>query len=383
MSFNDIALFIRNLFGGSKTIPLHEPSFNGKEKDYVIDTIDSTFVSSVGDYVPQFEKAIQSYTGSHRVVATVNGTSALHIALKLLGVCSGDLVITQPLTFVATCNAISYLDAEPIFLDVDEDTLGLSPNAVSEWLKNNAFIDSESCCIHKESGRKIKALLPMHTFGHPSKIDELSLVANEWNLYLLEDAAESMGSFFNKRHVGTFGNLGILSFNGNKLITTGGGGAVLCPDSLMADKAKHMTTTAKKDHKYEFLHDSIGYNYRMPNINAALGVAQLEQLEQKIERKRLLASKYEDFFKDTNYKFISEPMNSQSNYWLNSIVCDQSKTKEEILQFLNGLDIMARPIWKLMYKLPMFSECIRTECKNAEKLESCVVSLPSSDNFIS
>jgi aminotransferase in exopolysaccharide biosynthesis len=381
MTNNDIAIFIQNLFPSKGVVALHEPCFYGNEKEYVLNTIESTFVSSIGEYVTKFENLIQSYTKSHRVVATVNGTSALHIALKLKEISSGDLVITQPLTFVATCNAISYLGAEPVFLDIDRETLGLSPISVSNWLKENALLNSNSQCIHKESGRKIKALLPMHTFGHPAKIDELKLIAQEWNLALIEDAAEGLGSFFHENHVGTFGDIGVISFNGNKIITSGGGGAILCSNKLLGDQAKHLTSTAKTDHRYEFFHDSVGYNYRMPNINAALGVAQFEKIDDKLNKKRVLASKYNDFFKDSVYSFISEPAGAKSNYWLNSIICKNINSKEELINYLNEKNIMARPTWKLMYKLPMYLDCIRSKCLVAEELESHVVSLPSSENF--
>ncbi len=308
--------FVRDYFGTNEFIPLHAPVFPGREKEYVADAVESTFVSSVGAYVDRFERDIATYTGAPKAVATVNGTAALHIALKLVGVEAGDLVITQPLTFVATCNAIAYHLAEPVFIDVDRDTLGLSPTALEVWLNEHAKLDSEGICRTRADNKVIRACVPMHTFGHPADLDRLVAVTDRWNIALVEDAAEALGSYYKGKHTGTFGGLGTLSFNGNKIMTTGGGGMILA-DEALATRAKHLTTTAKKPHAFEYIHDELGYNYRLPNLNAALGCAQLEQLDTFIEAKRTLAGAYEEFFSGTDLEFVKEPAECRSNYWLN------------------------------------------------------------------
>lgn len=369
--------FIRDYFGTSDFIPLHAPVFSGREKDYVVDTIDSTFVSSVGAYVDRFEQDMASYTGAPRAVATVNGTAALHIALRLAGVELGDLVITQPLTFVATCNAIAYCGAEPVFVDVDRHTLGLSPQALETWLEDNAQLDAEGVCRAKADNKAIRACVPMHTFGHPADLDGLVAVCQRWNLNLVEDAAESLGSFYKGRHTGTFGALGTLSFNGNKIMTTGGGGMILAGEELGAH-AKHLTTTAKKPHPYEYIHDEVGYNYRLPNLNAALGCAQLEQLESFIEAKRALAAGYEAFFRDGDIEFVKEPAECRSNYWLNAVVCENKAQRDALLKSTNDQGVMTRPIWALMNHLAMYQQCRKGDLHNAEWLEARVVNLPSS-----
>lgn len=369
--------FVRDYFGTSKFIPLHAPVFPGREKEYVADTIESTFVSSVGTYVDRFEKDMASYTGSPKAVATVNGTAALHIALKLAGVEAGDLVITQPLTFVATCNAIAYCNAEPVFIDVDRDTLGLSARALEAWLEDHARLDPEGVCRTRTDNKVLRACVPMHTFGHPADLDGLVSVTRRWNIALVEDAAESLGSFYKSQHTGTFGALGTLSFNGNKIMTTGGGGMILAGEKL-ADRAKHLTTTAKKPHPFEYIHDELGYNYRLPNLNAALGCAQLEQLETFIEAKRALAAAYEDFFKGTNLQFVKEPAGCRSNYWLNAVICEDKAHRDELLETTNEQGVMTRPIWALMNHLAMYQSCRRGDLSNAEWLEARVVNLPSS-----
>ncbi len=369
--------FIRDYFGTSEFIPLHAPVFSGREKDYVVDTIDSTFVSSVGAYVDRFEQDMASYTGAPRAVATVNGTAALHIALRLAGVESGDLVITQPLTFVATCNAIAYCGAEPVFVDVDRHTLGLSPQALETWLEDNAQLDAEGVCRAKADNKAIRACVPMHTFGPPADLDGLVAVCQRWHLNLVEDAAESLGSFYKGRHTGTFGALGTLSFNGNKIMTTGGGGMILAGEELGAH-AKHLTTTAKKPHPYEYIHDEVGYNYRLPNLNAALGCAQLEQLESFIEAKRALAAGYEAFFRGGDIEFVKEPAECRSNYWLNAVVCENKAQRDALLKSTNDQGVMTRPIWALMNHLAMYQQCRKGDLHNAEWLEARVVNLPSS-----
>jgi len=306
----------------------------------------------------------------------VNGTAALHIALKFAGVKEGDEVGTQPLTFIATCNAISYCGAKSIFLDVDLDTLGLSPVSMRNFLENNCEVINNKC-INKTTGKTIKACVPMHTFGHPCKIDEIKEICDKWHIELVEDAAESLGSFYKGKHTGTFGKIGIFSFNGNKIITSGGGGVIVTDDEELAKRAKHITTTAKVPHPYEYVHDEVGYNYRMPNINAALLVAQMENLDKFLENKRELAKKYEEFFYSLGIEFIKEPQSSKSNYWLNAIKLDNKKQRDEFLEYSNNNKIMTRPIWRLMNKLPMYKSCQRDSLKNAEYLEERVVNIPS------
>ena len=375
--YTSVVDFIRSVYKTDSFIPLHEPRFSGNEKKYLNECIDSTFVSSVGKFVDEFENKIASYTGAKYAIATNNGTSALHISLLISGVESGDEVITQPLTFVATCNAISYCNAAPIFIDVDKDTMGMSPVALEAFLKENAIIKDQQC-VNKSTGNIIKACVPMHTFGHPCRIDEIQRICKEWHITLVEDAAESLGSFYNNQHTGTFGELGVISFNGNKIITSGGGGCILTNSEELAKKAKHITTTAKEPHKWEYTHDLVGYNYRMPNLNAALIVAQLEQLEGFLKSKRFLAKSYEDFFNDGNIQFVSEPENSKSNYWLNSIILKDKIQRNLFLDETNSQSVMTRPIWTLMNKLPMFKEAQCGDLTNSEWLEERVVNIPSS-----
>lgn len=375
--FDPLVRFIREQYRTDDFIPLHAPVFTANERKYVVETIESTFVSSVGTFVDRFEHDMAGYTGSPRAIATVNGTAALHIALQLAGVKRGELVITQSLTFVATCNAIAYCGAEPVFVDVDRHTLGLSPKAMEAWLHENARLDSDGVCRTKGDDKIIRACLPMHTFGHPVELDALIDVCTRWNLALVEDAAESLGSFYKGRHTGTFGLLGTLSFNGNKIITTGGGGMILAGETL-GTHAKHLTTTAKKPHPYEYVHDEIGYNYRLPNLNAALGCAQLEQLESFIRAKRVLAERYAEHLKGGDLQFVKEPAGCRSNYWLNAVICDSREQREALLKATNGQGVMTRPIWALMNHLPIYAHCRRGDLSNSEWLDSRVVNLPSS-----
>lgn len=369
--------FVRDQYRTDEFIPLHAPVFAGQERNYVSDTIDSTFVSSVGAYVDRFERDMAVYTDSPRAVATVNGTAALHIALQLVGVKPGDLVITQPLTFVATCNAIAYCGAEPVFVDVDRHTLGLSPAALEVWLDDNAWIDDEGVCRTRDTNQVVRACLPMHTFGHPADLDGLLEVCSRWKLALVEDAAESLGSFYKGRHTGTLGVVGTLSFNGNKIITTGGGGMILA-DKALGVRAKHLTTTAKQPHPYEYVHDEVGYNYRLPNLNAALGCAQLEQLEAFIANKRTLAARYADHFNGSDFQFVAEPADCRSNYWLNAVICDSREQRDTLLKATNEKGVMTRPIWALMNHLPIYAHCRKGDLTQAEWLEARVVNLPSS-----
>ncbi len=375
--FNNLVRFIREQYATNEFIPLHAPVFRGRERELVLDTIESTFVSSVGTYVDRFEQEMASYTGSPRAVATMNGTAALHIALKLAGVANGDLVVTQALTFVATCNAIAYCGAEPLFIDVDRHTLSLSPKALDEWLTEHAHLDDEGHCRTRADHRLIRSCLPMHTFGHPADLDGLVEVCARWHLVLVEDAAESLGSYYKGRHTGTFGQLGTLSFNGNKIMTTGGGGMVLT-DEATAKRAKHLTTTAKIPHPFEFFHDEVGYNYRLPNLNAALGVAQLEQLPAFVESKRTLAQRYIDFMRDSPLVAIVEPEHCRSNYWLNGVICEDAAQRDTLLKLTNEAGVMTRPIWALMNHLPLYANAVKGPLTNSEWLEARVVNLPSS-----
>lgn len=369
--------FIQEEYRTKSSIQLHAPIFIGREKEYVVDAINSTYVSSVGAYVDKFENHIATYTASKKAIATVNGTAALHMALKLVGVKPKDLVITQPLTFVATCNAISYCGAEPVFVDVDCETLGLSPKAMEEWLMLNAYMDDHGVSRTKSDNKIIKACVPMHTFGHPVDIDGLLMVSSRWNIKVVEDSAESLGSLYKGRHTGTFGDLGVLSFNGNKIITTGGGGMILSNDAEYAARAKHLTTTAKISDSYEYTHDEIGYNYRLPNLNAALGCAQLEMLDDFIVKKRELANRYKNFFYGSEWKFFQEPLECRSNYWLNSVICLNGKDRDELLKATNAQGVMTRPIWTLMNNLSIYKDCRHGELINAQDLESRLVNLPS------
>lgn len=376
--YNQVIDFIRQTFNQPEgVVPLHAPCFIGNEKKYLNECIDSTFVSSVGKFVDRFEDMVAEYTGAKRAVVCVNGTNALHMAMLLAGVEQDDEVITQPLSFIATANAISYIGASAVFLDVDPDTMGLSSVKMREWLQENAQIRNNEC-YNKVSGRRIKACVPMHTFGHPVHLDELVGVCQEYHIELVEDAAESMGSFYKGKHTGTFGKVGAVSFNGNKTITTGGGGILLFMDDELGKYAKHLTTQAKVPHRWEFVHDHIGYNYRMPNINAALGCAQMEHLQEFVDNKRDLAREYAAFFKDTDIQFFTEPTGCQSNYWLNVVLLKDKEARDRFLEETNDAGVMTRPVWQLMNRLPMFQDCRCGDLSNAEWLEARIVNIPSS-----
>ena len=365
---------------GSGPVSLHEPSFDGKELEYLKECIDSTYVSSVGKYVDRFESELATFTGAKFAISVVNGTAALHVALKLAGVKSGDEVLLPALTFVATANAITYCGAIPHFTDSEDTTLGIDVLKLREYLSKTTSQESGKC-INKITGRVIRAIIPMHTFGHPSDIDGLLSISNDFNISLVEDAAESLGSFYGGQHTGTFGLLGTLSFNGNKTITTGGGGAILTNDEVLARQAKHITTTAKLPHAWEFRHDEIGYNYRMPNINAALGCAQLEQLPSKLKAKRELFLRYKSAFKDLKgVQLFSEPKNCQSNYWLQTLLLDEieSKYRDNLLTVANNSGIMMRPIWVSMNELKPFRDSPSMELTNVKLLSQRIVNIPSS-----
>lgn len=370
--------FIKSVYGNKEFTPLAVPVFQGNEKVYLNECIDTTFVSSVGKFVDRFEEEMAKYTGAKRAVVCVSGTNALHMSLILVGVERDDEVLTQALTFVATCNALSYIGARAVFIDVDKSTMGLSPDAMKEWLIKNAEIRNGECW-NKNMGRRIKACVPMHTFGHPVRIEELAALCEEWNIELVEDAAESIGSTYMGKHTGTFGKVGVISFNGNKTITTGGGGMMLFNDEELGAFAKHITTQAKVPHRWEFRHDHIGYNYRMPNINAALGCAQLENLDKYIASKRKVAQEYIEYFKNVDgIDFFVEPENTFSNYWLSAVVMKDKESQLDFLQQTNDNGVMTRPIWELMNRLPLFENCENDGLKNTIWFADRVVNIPSS-----
>lgn len=376
-SYKKITDFIHDLYGAQE-VPLHAPCFIGNEKKYLAECVDTTFVSSVGQFVDRFEEKMAQYTGAARAVTCVNGTNALHLALLLVGVARGDEVLTQALTFIATCNAIRYIDAHPVFLDVDQSTMGLSPDAMREWLSRNAEI-KDSQCFNKNTQRRIKACVPMHTFGHPARIDEIAAVCEEYHIELVEDAAESLGSLYKGQHTGLFGRVGVISFNGNKTITTGGGGMLLLNNEELGAQAKHLTTQAKVPHRWEFIHNRVGYNYRMPNINAALGCAQLEHLEEFVLNKRETAEKYHAFFATIDdMDYFLEPENCRSNYWLNTILLKDRQAQQDFLQYTNDHGVMTRPAWQLMNRLEMFKGCETDGLKQTQWLEERIVNIPSS-----
>ncbi len=376
--FENIVSFIKELYPGKIPVPLHAPRFTGNEKKYLMDCIDSTFVSYVGQYVTQFEEEIQNYTGARHAVAVVNGTGALHLALSLAGVGFGNEVITQPLTFVATANAISYCGAHPVFVDVEKSCLGLNPEALEAFLETHCIVKDDGSCYNKTTSRRVGACVPMHTFGHPCRIDQITAVCKKYHIPVVEDSAEALGSFYHGQHLGTFGEIGILSFNGNKPVTTGGGGMILTNNDSIAQKAKHLSTTAKVPHKWEFNHDQIGYNCRMPNINAAVGCAQMETFPVFLQDKRDTAKIYSDFFNGIGIFFLTEPADAKSNYWLNAIVMDSKNQRDEFLEYANTNGVQIRPVWTLMNHLPMFSHCQCGPLDTANWLEGRVVNLPSS-----
>lgn len=377
--FKDIAVFIRSQFPDQDFIPLHAPVFIGNERKYVMDTLDSTFVSSVGKYVDKFEEMMCDITGAQYAIAIVNGTNALHLALLLADVEKNDEVISQSLTFIATCNAISYIGASPVFIDVDQDTLGLSPSALKRYLEEYAYIKTDGFTYNKNTGKRIKACVPMHTFGFPCRIDEIRDICNTWNISLIEDAAESLGSYYKNAHTGSFGQFGTFSFNGNKTVTSGGGGAVITNNQALAKKAKHLTTQAKVAHPWAFVHDAIGYNYRMPNINAALACAQLEQLDKFVANKRQLAASYHEKFKLLGVNFCNELPEAKANFWLNGILLKDKDERDAFLTYMNSNGVMSRPVWELMHRLPMFEKTTRgDDLSNSEWIADRLVNIPSS-----
>jgi perosamine synthetase len=375
---NEIIIsFIKETFKTNNFIGLHEPRFIGNEKKYLNDAIDSTFVSSVGAYVDKFEIMASELSKTQKAIAVVNGTSALQVALRLSGVKSGDEVLTQALTFIATINSIIYNGASPVFIDVDLDTMGLSPKAVQSFLEEFGELRNGEC-YNKKTNKRIAACMPMHTFGFPVHLDQLISVCEKWNIPIVEDAAESIGSEYKGKPTGSFGKLGVFSFNGNKIVTSGGGGVIVTNDIELAIEAKHLTTTAKVPHPYEYVHDQIGYNFRMPNLNAALACAQLEKLNLFIDTKRELANKYYSFFKSIHIKFRTELTDTKANYWLMCVELENKKERDNFLKETNKNNVMTRPIWQLIFKSPLYSNFQKDAQTNAMYLEDRIVNIPSS-----
>ena len=374
---------VRSTLGQQKAV-LHEPTFEGKEWKYLKECLDSTYVSSVGKFVDQFESDLVEYTGAKYAVSVVNGTAALHIALKLAGVSTDDEVLVPALTFVATANAVTYCNAIPHFVDANEANLGMDSGKLREYLKSSTQLINGKC-VNSLTKRTISAMVPMHTFGHPADMEGLLAISRDFKIALIEDAAESLGSYYFGKHTGTFGMFGTISFNGNKIITTGGGGAILTNDALLAKHAKHITTTAKVPHKWEFIHDEIGYNYRMPNINAALGCAQLEDIQVKLQAKRDLFNLYKSNFASiSGLRLFQEPDNCKSNYWLQTLCLDKSheNLKDEIIETTNNEGYMTRPAWNLISNLKPFSTFPKMRLEVAESLVKRIINLPSSSGLI-
>lgn len=376
-NYSETIKFIKSLYPNHGFVPLHEPVFGGNEKKYLCDTIDTTFVSSVGAYVNRFEIMMAEITKTKKSVAVVNGTAGIQVALQLVGVKNNDEVLTQALTFVATANAIAYNNAHPVFIDVDIDTMGLSPIALKNFLLEFGELRDDGC-YNKKTNRRISACIPMHTFGFPVNLDQIITICKDWKISVVEDAAESLGSEYKNKPTGSFGDIGVFSFNGNKIVTSGGGGAIVTNDVTLGEKAKYLTTTAKVPHPYEYNHDELGYNFRMPNVNAALACAQLEQLDFFLDKKRNLAQQYDAFFKEKGIKFRKETEDTKANYWLMCIELENKTERDLFLKNTNEFNVMTRPIWQLMFRLPMYSYCQRDEQKNALFLEERIVNIPSS-----
>ncbi len=376
--FGRIIEFIKDLYPGENPVPLHAPRFHGREKEYLADCIDSTFVSYVGAYVTRFEEAMREFTGAAHAVAMVNGTAALHLALVTCGVGHGDDVITAPLTFVGTCNGIAHSGAQPCFVDIDRDSLGLSPTALADFLRHNAILGQDGHSYNRLTGRRIAACLPVHIFGHLARMPEIMEICTQWNIQVIEDAAESLGSYLGGQHSGVFGRMAILSFNGNKVVTTGGGGMIITNDAELAARARHLSTTAKKAHAWEFNHDMVGYNYRMPNVNAAIGCAQMERLSAALENKRATAGRYHDLFDDLGIPALVEREGTRCNYWLNGFFAENRESRDAFLALAKEHNVQARPVWTLMTRLPMYSHCPAGPCPNSEWAEARIINVPSS-----
>lgn len=384
LQIEELVQKLKNFYPEQAFVPLHEPIFKGNELQYVTDCIETGWVSSVGSYVDSFEKNLAEFTGVKRAIAVVNGTAALHICLKLVGVMANDEVLIPALTFVATANAISYAGAIPHFVDVSRSTLGVDPIQLEKYLAQHTF-QKDGKTFNKHTNRRISAIVPMHTFGHPVDMDKLVEVANFYHLKVVEDAAESLGSYYKDVHTGNFGNISTVSFNGNKIITTGGGGAILTNDEELGKRAKHITTTAKIPHPYEYIHDEIGFNYRMPNLNAALGCSQLEALPDFLNKKRKLASAYKELFQTIEgFTFFEEPTHCQSNYWLNVLLLDAPNVhlRNEVIETLNKNGMMSRPIWKPLNELTMYQSCPSMDLTITRELAGRIINIPSSANLL-
>jgi len=374
---NQLVGFVREIYQTDDFIALHAPCFQANEKKYLLDTINSTFVSTVGEYVNRFEQQVAEYTRAGYAIATVNGTSALHTALIVAGVMHGEEVITQSLSFVATCNAIRYCGAEPVFVDVERASLGMSAASLEEFLSQHGEIRDDGLCWNKTTNRVIRACVPMHNFGHPVDVYKIRKICEMYRIELVEDAAESLGSWYDERHTGTFGKVSAISFNGNKIITTGGGGVVITDDEAIAKRVKHITTTAKQPHPWLYIHDELGFNYRMPNINAALGCAQMEVLPQYVDKKRALAANYAEWFGQTDYEFIHEEAGRRSNYWLNAFLTSNREERDSILEQTNKNGVMTRPAWTPLHTLEMYKDCVRQDLPVTEWIEDRLVNIPS------
>jgi aminotransferase in exopolysaccharide biosynthesis len=377
MNMNEvITAYIKTLYPKQNLVLLHCPEFLGNEKEYLAECIGTKYVSYLSHFVTDMENKIKEITSAKYAVALVNGTAALHMLLLAVGIKPGDEVITQSLSFAATAAAIVHAGGVPVFVDVERETLGMSPESLEGFLRENTEM-SDGKCINSKTGRQIKAVIPMHTFGHPVKIEKIKQICDEYSLLLIEDAAESLGSFYRRRHTGTFGKAAILSFNGNKLVTTGGGGMVITDDEAIANRVRYISTTAKRPHRWEFYHDEVGYNLRMSGLNAAVGLAQLEYLDTILSNKRETAFLYRQFFNSMNVPFIVEPENAQSNYWLNAILFANRNERDEFLAYSNDNGIQTRPAWTLLHKLPPYQSCQRTETPNADYIEDRLVNIPS------
>jgi len=372
-----ITTYIKSLYPHQDPVLLHCPEFLGNEKKYLNECIDTKYVSYIGRFVVDMENKIKEITGAKHAVAMVNGTSALHMLLLAIGVKPGDEVITQSLSFVATAAAIVHAGGTPIFIDVESETMGMSPENLENFLMKNTKTKN-GLCFNKKTGKQIKAVIPMHTFGHPARIEEIKKICDNYSLILIEDAAESLGSFYKEKHTGTFGKAAIFSFNGNKLVTTGGGGMVITDDEAIAERIRYISTTAKRPHRWEFYHDEVGYNLRMPSLNAAVGLAQLEYFDKILESKRETARLYQQFFSELGIKFVTEPLNTKSNYWLNAIMLEKRQERDEFLDYSNSNGVQTRPAWTLLHTLPPYKNCQHTEMPKSEFIADRLVNIPSS-----
>ena len=376
--FNEFTKFVRDLYGSKELIPLHEPTLAKKEKNYLIDVIDSSFVSTIGKSVTEFEKKISSYTGIKHAVALVNGTAALHLALKVSNVKENSEVITQSLSFVATCNAIRYCNAHPVFLDIDKDKLTVEPETIKIFLHKFAEIRNDGFCWNKKSNRRISALLLVNTYGFPTDMLKIKKICSKYKIPVIEDCAESLGSFIRNNHCGINSDISTLSFNGNKIITTGGGGMILTNNSKIAKQAKHLSTTARISHKWKFAHDQIGYNYRMPNLNAALGLAQFQSLQKFLKSKRLIAKQYQEWGEKFGLCFVKEDELSKANYWLNCLILKSKKERDSFIKFTQENGIMTRPTWTPMHRLKIYRDCFKDNLENTQWISDRLVNVPSS-----